>query len=286
MKNFVVNPGGTETDPLSLHLDQTTPQTIINGAPLFNVGLKSSKIYPSADSTTAVQINKADGTTNVLNVDTTNGRVGIGVTPLASFHVNGPDGSRALFTTSGSTGFEDFNLDFMYLSGGNGTDKRIANIKVQNQSGGGGSFQFQTAPSATGAYATKMTLDRDGKLGIGLSPSYLLDVNGDVNIAAGSNFKINGMNLSYSDVGAAASNEPLSLHLDQTTPQTVTGEIKVVNSGTINRGSGLISSLVVGSRTRTYSRNASGFVISMTDGTNTWTYTRDANNNVTSWAVT
>jgi len=80
--------------------------------------------------------------------------------------------------------------------------------------------------------------------------------------------------------------DPLSLHLDQTTPQTVTGEIKVVNSGTVNRVSGLISSIVVGLRTRTYTRNASGFVTSMTDGTNTWTYTRDANNNVTSWAVT
>jgi hypothetical protein len=38
-------------------------------------------IYPSADSTAAIQINKANGTTNVLTVDTTNGRVGIGVIP-------------------------------------------------------------------------------------------------------------------------------------------------------------------------------------------------------------
>jgi len=29
-----------ETDPLSLHLDQTTPQTIINGAPLFEDGIR------------------------------------------------------------------------------------------------------------------------------------------------------------------------------------------------------------------------------------------------------
>jgi len=40
-------------------------------------GLITPMIYPSADSTTAIQMNKADGTTNVLNVDTTNGRVGI-----------------------------------------------------------------------------------------------------------------------------------------------------------------------------------------------------------------
>ena len=43
-------------------------------------GFVTPKIYPASDSTTAFQINKADGTTNVLNVDTTNGRVGIGTT--------------------------------------------------------------------------------------------------------------------------------------------------------------------------------------------------------------
>ena len=42
--------------------------------------IKTPIISPSTDSTSAFQINKADGTTNVLNVDTTNGRVGIGTT--------------------------------------------------------------------------------------------------------------------------------------------------------------------------------------------------------------
>jgi hypothetical protein len=53
-------------------------------------GIITPKIYPSADSTTAVGIYKADGTTNVLNVDTTNGRVGIGTTtPLGALDVRG-----------------------------------------------------------------------------------------------------------------------------------------------------------------------------------------------------
>ena len=48
------------------------------------------KIYPSTDSTTAVQILKADGTTNVLNVDTTNGNVGIGtMAPLSALDIYG-----------------------------------------------------------------------------------------------------------------------------------------------------------------------------------------------------
>ena len=39
----------TETDPLSLHLDQTTPQTVSNGAPTFSQG-----IYANATGDTAI----------------------------------------------------------------------------------------------------------------------------------------------------------------------------------------------------------------------------------------
>ena len=42
--------------------------------------IKTSIVSPDSNSISAFQINKADGTTNVLNVDTTNGRVGIGTT--------------------------------------------------------------------------------------------------------------------------------------------------------------------------------------------------------------
>jgi hypothetical protein len=56
----------------------------------FSSGLVTSKIRPEADSTTAFQINKADGISNVLNVDTTNGYVGIGTTsPTAMLTIKG-----------------------------------------------------------------------------------------------------------------------------------------------------------------------------------------------------
>ncbi len=52
--------------------------------------LQTPVIFPASDSTTALQFNKADGTTNVLNIDTTNGRVGIGTTaPLSKLGVTG-----------------------------------------------------------------------------------------------------------------------------------------------------------------------------------------------------
>ena len=52
--------------------------------------LTGGVFFPTADSTTAIQFNKADGTTNVLTVDTTNSRVGIGTTtPSTALHVIG-----------------------------------------------------------------------------------------------------------------------------------------------------------------------------------------------------
>lgn len=49
-------------------------------AQTFTVGVITPKIYPSADSTTAIQILKADGTTAIGTWDTTNSRLGIGTT--------------------------------------------------------------------------------------------------------------------------------------------------------------------------------------------------------------
>ena len=57
-------------------------------------------IKPSADSATAFQFRKADGTTSVFNVDTTNSMIGIGTTgPTEKLHIYD---SR---TTAGSAGF-------------------------------------------------------------------------------------------------------------------------------------------------------------------------------------
>lgn len=41
--NATITSGGAETDPLSLHLDQTTPQTVINGIPVFNLGITAHR---------------------------------------------------------------------------------------------------------------------------------------------------------------------------------------------------------------------------------------------------
>jgi hypothetical protein len=52
--------------------------------------LNGGVFYPTTDSTTAIQFDKANGTSNVLTVDTTDGYVGIGTAaPASPLHIAG-----------------------------------------------------------------------------------------------------------------------------------------------------------------------------------------------------
>jgi collagen type VII alpha len=62
----------------------------IAGAATLTGGAITPKVSPATDSTTAVQITKAGGSTNVVDVDTTNSRVGVGTAaPQATLDING-----------------------------------------------------------------------------------------------------------------------------------------------------------------------------------------------------
>jgi len=84
--------------------------------------VKTGVIYPSINSTTAVQINRADGTTNVFNVDTINNRVGIGTTtPGAKLHISdsspelwleATSNNRMIKFTPGTGGIDSVNTAF------------------------------------------------------------------------------------------------------------------------------------------------------------------------------
>jgi len=58
-------------------------------AQAFTLGVIAGIIGPSANSTTALKLTKADLSTAVVTVDTTNARVGINVTPTVALDVNG-----------------------------------------------------------------------------------------------------------------------------------------------------------------------------------------------------
>ena len=58
-------------------------------AQTFTTGVKTSNVFPATDSTTAFQVRKANGSTSVVNVDTSNSRVFIGgaTAPTAGLHL-------------------------------------------------------------------------------------------------------------------------------------------------------------------------------------------------------
>lgn len=56
----------------------------VTGTGRFSVGVITPLIFPNADSIAAVQIDKADGATNIFDVDTTNSRVGVGTAAPAT----------------------------------------------------------------------------------------------------------------------------------------------------------------------------------------------------------
>ena len=92
-----------------------TGDTMTGDLQTVDLKLSGGDIYPTTDSTTAIQINKADGTTNVFNVDTTNGRVGIGTTaPGRLLEVSGNSANDRIRINSADTtaaqysGFEIF----------------------------------------------------------------------------------------------------------------------------------------------------------------------------------
>lgn len=76
--NYLLLAGGTMSGAINMG-----SQNITNGGSIAGSGFIGSYLKPSADSTTAIQIQKSDGT-NILNVDTSNSRVGIGTNSPAS----------------------------------------------------------------------------------------------------------------------------------------------------------------------------------------------------------
>jgi hypothetical protein len=91
----------------SVDIATATPaQTLeVNGTAKIDTGLIVPLIYPASDSTTAIQIDKANGTSNVVDIDTTNGRVGIGTNaPGALLDINEASASTTGLNISGGGG--------------------------------------------------------------------------------------------------------------------------------------------------------------------------------------
>lgn len=108
-----------------------------------------------------------------------------------------------------------------------GTTLNIPEYTIGGLGGIGGTGTTNYLPKFTGAdtLGNSLIYDNGTNVGIGTTePSYKLDVNGDINIASGSNYKINGTNLASSNL----SNDAL---LVKSADNNVTIPTQTSNSG-------------------------------------------------------
>jgi hypothetical protein len=130
--------------------------------------VKTAAIYPASDGTTAVQIEKADASTVVVNVDTTNARVGINDTsPSYSLDVTGTAQITGAVTL-GST---------VTVTGLLTASAKVKTAAIYPASDSTTAVQIQKANGTTGVIFIDTT---NGRLGINNTPTVALDIDGPI----------------------------------------------------------------------------------------------------------
>ena len=133
-----------------------------------------------------------NATSTAMTLDS-NGNVGIGESSPDSLLQLTGDTATITIEDSGSY-VADSVTSRIYFNGRDsaGTNRDLANIAVSQHAGGNGtgSIDFQTRISGT--TASRMRIDASGNVGIGCTPSTVLDVEGsNINFAAGENGILN-----------------------------------------------------------------------------------------------
>ena len=126
----------------------TTNYSIYTGTGIHRWGgqflMANGLFYPTANSTTAFQFNKADGTTNVLNIDTTNSRVGIGTTsPSVKLHIVGQGYFNVNSTTALLVEQDGVKDDVLTV------DTTNAKVKFGSSASAQASFDYYASSDAT-----------------------------------------------------------------------------------------------------------------------------------------
>jgi len=158
------------------------PQGVVQG--------QRTTFSPTADSTTAIQFNKADGTTNVLTVDTTNSRLGIGTaSPGALLDVNGVSYFRSTISLNNIASFS--GNDIAFLNGGKVTMAASSVGIGPSNTSPTGTLHVYDATASTGV--TKVTV----RAGAGQSTTNLQEWQNNAgtvqaSISAGGSYFVNG----------------------------------------------------------------------------------------------
>ena len=205
-------------------------------------------VKPQADTANAFQVQNAAGTTNVLNVGTTNSLVTIngdinftGLQPASTsgsgtaaanwFMTSGAGGN-----TTGTTGQTAGNGSTIFIAGGNGG---TAPAGSTNGSGGNVYISGGTAGAGAGSAGFRGNVilqSGGGVVGVGTaSPNqaYKIDAAGDINISSGSSYRINGTAICTSSGCTPASGSSYYIQNQFSTVQSANVRIQTT-SDTVN----------------------------------------------------
>lgn len=136
-------------------------------------------IKPTTDATTAVQIQKADGT-NVLNVDTTNGNVGIGTTgPTTTLAVAGGQSVKKTNVADAAYGTSALTTDYI-IAWSSLSASRTATISTEDIQSGTTTqprvMVFKDESGNAGTYPITITLENgstiDGQAAYSINQAY------------------------------------------------------------------------------------------------------------------
>jgi hypothetical protein len=205
----------------------TNPITPLTAFQVSNLGvLQIPKLSPIADSTTAQVFYKADGTTAVATIDTTNSRFGVGVTPAYKLDISGTGAVGRFQTTGGSTdaGYVQSTSATGYSTLGflNNASSAVGSVGYSHPAdkivlyGNTKKIWLQPSGSATGAILNTLSY-----LGVGVDPSYPLHVvapgtsgmiriqasasNGYSDISFNNNNSVQMFGMGYGNTGTAVS---------------------------------------------------------------------------------
>lgn len=136
-----------------------------SSAQTFTNGIVGPSWKPAANSVTAMQLQNAAGS-SVVNIDTTNTRVGFGtVAPLRRLHIAGNADTARLYLES--TDASNPGMEFAF--DGVGTQRTL--IRAIKYGTLGTQLEFFTKPDSGSGVAQRLTIDGQGYVGVGVSAS-------------------------------------------------------------------------------------------------------------------
>lgn len=154
-----------------------------------NVGVGTSALTTNTTGTANVAIGFFSGFSNTTGAQNT----ALGTNALqqnVTGNTNTAIGRQSLRNTTGSG-----NIGLGYNSGFDITTGS-SNVVIGSNTGSTIATSSNNIIISDGAGNIRQQIDSSGRVGIGMAPAtYMLNVNGDINIPAGSNFKINGTNV-------------------------------------------------------------------------------------------